>query len=140
MDMDIGVDGIFSVAVTCLHIDLSILPSSTIVTRWNKGLPRKVNFFIWRLHLDRLPTRLNLSKRGLEIDSILCPISKANVESNNHIFFHCEVASSVWDLIHLWCNISCPLTSSSHDWIVWIDNWPGCLQKDRLYVVIASMF
>ncbi|GJU60510.1 hypothetical protein Tco_1238276 [Tanacetum coccineum] len=107
----IGVHGVFSVADTRLHIDHSILSSSTIITRWNKGLPRK------------------------------CPICNANVESNDHNFFSCEVASSVWDLIRLWCNISCPLPSSSHDWIVWIDNWPGSsLQKDRLYVVIASMF
>ncbi|GJT75675.1 putative RNA-directed DNA polymerase, eukaryota, reverse transcriptase zinc-binding domain protein [Tanacetum coccineum] len=91
----IGEDGVFSVAATRLHIDHSILPSSSIETRWNKGLLRKVNIFIWRLRLDRLPTRLNLSKRGLEIDSILCPICNANVESNDHIFFNCEVASSV---------------------------------------------
>ncbi|GKC07706.1 RNA-directed DNA polymerase, eukaryota, reverse transcriptase zinc-binding domain protein [Tanacetum coccineum] len=88
-------DGVFSVAATRLHIDHSILPSSSIETRWNKGLPRKVNIFIWRLRLDRLPTRLHLSKRGLEIDSILCPICNANGESNDRIFFNYEVASSV---------------------------------------------
>ncbi|GKA19294.1 RNA-directed DNA polymerase, eukaryota, reverse transcriptase zinc-binding domain protein [Tanacetum coccineum] len=126
----VGVDGVFSVAATRLPIDHSILPSSTIETRWNKGLPKKVNIFIWRLHLDRLPTRLNLSKRGLEIDSILSPIRNANVESNDHIFFNCEVSSSVWDLIRLWCNISCPLPSSSHDWIAWIDNWPEIHGQD----------
>lgn len=137
----IGEDGLFSVAATRLHIDHSTLPSSSIGTRWNKGLPRKVNIFIWRLRLDRLPTRLNLSKRGLEIDSIMCPICNANVESNDHVFFNCEVASSVWCLIRSWCNLSCPLPSSSRDWLTWIDNLPGSsLKKDRLYVIIASMF
>ncbi|GJS68349.1 hypothetical protein Tco_0682914 [Tanacetum coccineum] len=57
-----GEDGVFSISATRLHIDHTILSSSNIETRWNKGLPRMVNIFIWRLHLDRLPTQLNLSK------------------------------------------------------------------------------
>ncbi|GKE47580.1 RNA-directed DNA polymerase, eukaryota, reverse transcriptase zinc-binding domain protein [Tanacetum coccineum] len=88
-------DGLFSVAVTRRHIDQVILPSVNIATRWNNVLPKKVNIFIWRLRLDRLPHRLNLSKRGLEIDFISCPICNNHVESNNHIFFSCDVASSV---------------------------------------------
>ncbi|GJT99289.1 hypothetical protein Tco_1094807, partial [Tanacetum coccineum] len=33
-----------------------------------------VNIFMWRMLLDSLPHRLNLSSRGLDIDSILCPL------------------------------------------------------------------
>ncbi|GKA54620.1 RNA-directed DNA polymerase, eukaryota, reverse transcriptase zinc-binding domain protein [Tanacetum coccineum] len=35
-------------------------------TTWDKSLPRKVNIFMWRLLLDRLPHRLNLSYQGIE--------------------------------------------------------------------------
>ena len=80
-------------------------------------------------------------RRGLEIESIMSPICNANVESNDHVYFNCEVAASVFCLIRSWCNISCPLPSSSRDWLAWIDTWPGSsLKKDRLYVIIASMF
>nr|GEX81130.1 RNA-directed DNA polymerase, eukaryota, reverse transcriptase zinc-binding domain protein [Tanacetum cinerariifolium] len=79
-------DGLFSVAVTRRHIDQVIIPSVNIATRWNNVLPKKVNIFIWLLRLDRLPHRLNISKRGLEIDSISCPICNNHVESNDRIF------------------------------------------------------
>ncbi|GJY39140.1 reverse transcriptase domain, reverse transcriptase zinc-binding domain protein [Tanacetum coccineum] len=60
-------DGLVSVAVTRRHIDQVILPSVNIATRWNTVLPKKVIIFIWRLRLDSLPHRLNLSKRGFGI-------------------------------------------------------------------------
>ncbi|GKC97240.1 RNA-directed DNA polymerase, eukaryota, reverse transcriptase zinc-binding domain protein [Tanacetum coccineum] len=53
-------DGIFSVHVTRAHLDSCMLPSLTPCTRWWKILPRKINVFVWRLTLDRLPTLLNL--------------------------------------------------------------------------------
>ncbi|GKB46995.1 2-methylene-furan-3-one reductase [Tanacetum coccineum] len=52
---------------------------------------RKVNVFMWRLSLDRLPHRLNLSSRGMDIPAISCPSCNTNVESANHIFFECDI-------------------------------------------------
>ncbi|GJW62013.1 hypothetical protein Tco_0111348 [Tanacetum coccineum] len=54
-------DDIFSVKEACRVIDDKILPSLATSTSWDKTLPRKVNIFMWRLMLDRLPHRLNLS-------------------------------------------------------------------------------
>nr|GFB08120.1 hypothetical protein [Tanacetum cinerariifolium] len=126
---------------TRAFIDQLLLPSLNTATRWNTCLPRKVNIFIWRLHLDRLPHRLNLSKRGLEIDSILCPICNNNVESIDHVFFSCEVASSAWRLLRIWCNIFDLSIPSYTNWISWIDNMPGSnVKKDRLFVIVTSMF
>nr|GEV29813.1 RNA-directed DNA polymerase, eukaryota [Tanacetum cinerariifolium] len=68
----IGNDGIYTVGDTRRHIDDHILPSIDVPTIWNKSLPRKVNVFMWSLRLDRLPNRFNLSRRGLDIDSIFC--------------------------------------------------------------------
>ncbi|GJV04764.1 RNA-directed DNA polymerase, eukaryota, reverse transcriptase zinc-binding domain protein [Tanacetum coccineum] len=121
----IGLDILFAVGFTRAYIDQLLLPSLNIATRWNTCLPRKVNIFICRMRLDRLPLRLNLSKRGLEIDSILCLICNNNVKSNNQVFFSCEVASSAWRLLRIWCNnsdLSMPLYT---DLISWIDNMSG---------------
>ncbi|GJS80309.1 DNA-directed DNA polymerase, partial [Tanacetum coccineum] len=62
-------DGNFSVSSICHHIDDHLLPSMASSTMWCKFIPMKVNIFMWRLSLDRLPHRFNLSSRGeLEYD------------------------------------------------------------------------
>ncbi|GKE42191.1 RNA-directed DNA polymerase, eukaryota, reverse transcriptase zinc-binding domain protein, partial [Tanacetum coccineum] len=64
-------------------------------TRWVKLVPIKINILAWKIYLDRLPTRLNLSGRGLDIPSILCPLCNEVVESTSHIFFSCSLARQV---------------------------------------------
>nr|GEX32878.1 putative RNA-directed DNA polymerase, eukaryota, reverse transcriptase zinc-binding domain protein [Tanacetum cinerariifolium] len=88
----LGYDGTFTAKYTRHHIDDTILPTLETSTVWCKNIPRKVNIFLWRLRLDRLPLRLNLSKRGLYIQSIMCPLCSNGVESNDHLLFMCEVA------------------------------------------------
>ncbi|GKE91855.1 hypothetical protein Tco_1572950, partial [Tanacetum coccineum] len=78
-------DGSFTVSSTRSYIDHHLLPSLNMETRRNKCLLRKVNIFIWRFRLDRLPHRVNLSKCGLDIASILCPICNLQVESNQSL-------------------------------------------------------
>ncbi|GKA46359.1 RNA-directed DNA polymerase, eukaryota, reverse transcriptase zinc-binding domain protein [Tanacetum coccineum] len=92
-------DGDLSVSNVRKHIDDCMLPNLLLCTRWYKVISRKVNIFMWRLFLDRLPLRLNLSSRGLDIDSILCPVCNMQVECNIHIFFSCDTTSVVWRLV-----------------------------------------
>ncbi|GJX23303.1 reverse transcriptase domain, reverse transcriptase zinc-binding domain protein [Tanacetum coccineum] len=66
-------DGMFSVSSTRKHIDSYFLPALDIPTQWNKIVPRKVNIFMWRFMLDRLPHRFNLSSRRIDIPTIGCP-------------------------------------------------------------------
>ncbi|GKA06654.1 RNA-directed DNA polymerase, eukaryota [Tanacetum coccineum] len=61
--------GMFSVKSTRVFIDDRILPVSTVPTRWIKLLPIKINVFAWKVSHDALPTRLQLSLRGMEKDS-----------------------------------------------------------------------
>ncbi|GKE16678.1 hypothetical protein Tco_1424255, partial [Tanacetum coccineum] len=53
--------GEFSVKSVRNLIDASLLPKSDVPTRWVKLIPIKVNILAWRIRLDRLPTRMNLS-------------------------------------------------------------------------------
>ncbi|GJV24060.1 RNA-directed DNA polymerase, eukaryota, reverse transcriptase zinc-binding domain protein [Tanacetum coccineum] len=76
-DMDkciwaVSQDGNFTVGSLRCLIDDHTLPSLVSKTTWEKFLPRKVNVFMWRLNLDRLPHRFNLSSRGIEIPKISC--------------------------------------------------------------------
>ncbi|GJZ40911.1 RNA-directed DNA polymerase, eukaryota [Tanacetum coccineum] len=71
---DVNGDGMFRVKDIRSSLDDIFLPSSALATRWVKYIPIKINIFIWRARLDRLPTRSNLANRGVVLDSLLCPI------------------------------------------------------------------
>ncbi|GKB19878.1 RNA-directed DNA polymerase, eukaryota, reverse transcriptase zinc-binding domain protein [Tanacetum coccineum] len=101
---NLGPNGTFTVKDARNIIDQKALPSLPS-TSWDKIIPRKVNIFMWRLSLDRLPHRLNLSLRGMDIPAISCSSCNANVESANHIFFECIIASDLWKLAYRWCEI-----------------------------------
>ncbi|GJR76960.1 putative RNA-directed DNA polymerase [Tanacetum coccineum] len=65
------------------------------VTLWNKRVPKKVNIFIWRALQGKLPVREELDKRGIDLDSLLCPCCDTLVESCNHSLVLCDLAWSV---------------------------------------------
>ncbi|GJR27317.1 ankyrin repeat-containing protein ITN1-like protein [Tanacetum coccineum] len=79
--------GVFSVASIRRFIDDQRLLTMDSKTLWIKSVPIKVNILAWKIKLEALPTRFNISRRGIEIDSILCPICDRGVESTEHIFF-----------------------------------------------------
>ncbi|GJY17363.1 putative RNA-directed DNA polymerase, eukaryota, reverse transcriptase zinc-binding domain protein [Tanacetum coccineum] len=71
----------FSAASVRLLIDSRTLDTDNVATRWNRSIPIKVNMFLWRLKLNKLPSRVNLDRRGIEVDSILCPSCLEDIES-----------------------------------------------------------
>ncbi|GKB81479.1 RNA-directed DNA polymerase, eukaryota, reverse transcriptase zinc-binding domain protein, partial [Tanacetum coccineum] len=95
--------GSFSVASIRSLVDHHTLDMDQEVTRWNSFIPIKVNVFLWRLKLNKLPSRVNLDRKGIELDSMLCPICHGDVETVNHIFFNCDMAKDLWSLLASWC-------------------------------------
>ncbi|GJZ66555.1 RNA-directed DNA polymerase, eukaryota [Tanacetum coccineum] len=89
--------GEFSVASVRRPVDERWLPEVSTKTLWINVVPIKVN--VWKVKLDCLPARLNISRRGMNIDSILCPICDKAVESTSHIFFVCHIARDVFHKI-----------------------------------------
>ncbi|GJX70795.1 RNA-directed DNA polymerase, eukaryota [Tanacetum coccineum] len=75
--------GEFSVASVRNFIDDHRLTGSPHKTRWVKVVPIKINVMALKVRFDFLPTRLNLSRRGLELQSILCPNCNKEVESTS---------------------------------------------------------
>ncbi|XP_071728466.1 uncharacterized protein [Rutidosis leptorrhynchoides] len=131
--MDISVRG------TREYVDDQVLPSSSLYTIWLKQVPRKINVYLWRLALDRLPTRLNLLRRGIEIQTIRCVSCDIAIESIHHVMFDCEVASDLWRRIRIWTEMSLPIFSEWVDWIAWYEEWRESEDtKVRLYVIVAS--
>ncbi|GJV75699.1 RNA-directed DNA polymerase, eukaryota [Tanacetum coccineum] len=113
-------DGVFSVASIRKEIDGNRFQDISLPTRWIKSVPIKVNIIAWKVKSNALPTRFNISRRGMDIDSIVCPICNAGVESTNHIFFQCVVVRQIMRKISSWWNIDYSDVNSYEEWRVWL--------------------
>ncbi|GKB03278.1 RNA-directed DNA polymerase, eukaryota [Tanacetum coccineum] len=112
----------FSVKSSRILIDNTILPKAEVPTRWLRVVPIKVNVHAWRVCLDKLPTRANLSLRGMDIPSIACPLCNSAVESTSHIFFACPLARQVWRKFLIWWELEDVPFNSYKEWLNWIAN------------------
>ncbi|GKB82119.1 reverse transcriptase domain, reverse transcriptase zinc-binding domain protein [Tanacetum coccineum] len=75
---------------------------ATAQTRWNKNLPIKINVFSWRLIRDRMPTHFNLDLRGIVVDSTRFPVCDEAIETSQHLFVECTIASSLCSMVATW--------------------------------------
>ena len=128
--------GNLSVSSIRHHVDDHLLRSMASPNRWCKLIPRKVNIFMWCLSLDRLPHRFNLSSRGLDIQSIMCPMCNEQLEYLNHVFFLCATASKVWRLIRIWSGQRSPFCSLTVTGTLGL--FRGMLQK--IQRIVLSLF
>ncbi|GJS32258.1 RNA-directed DNA polymerase, eukaryota [Tanacetum coccineum] len=113
-------DGVFSVASIRKEIDGNRFQDVSLPTRWVKSVPIKVNIIAWKVKSNALSTRFNISRRGMNIDSIVCRICNAGVESTNHIFFQCVVVRQIMRKISSWWNIDYSDVNSYEEWRVWL--------------------
>ncbi|XP_071687062.1 uncharacterized protein [Rutidosis leptorrhynchoides] len=99
--------GQFSTNVfTCLlNEKLLRLNAHIVSTARNNFLPQKVNIFIWRKKLKRLPFRDELDKRGVDLDTLLCPICSSAIECVEHALLTCPFAMDVWSRVRRWWGI-----------------------------------
>ncbi|GJY51651.1 RNA-directed DNA polymerase, eukaryota [Tanacetum coccineum] len=92
---DLSGDGVFRVKEVRKFIDDLFLPSISVPTRWSSFIPIKVNVFVWRSRLDCLPTRVNLVRRGVHVESSICPICFSCDEDVHHTLFCCDLARPI---------------------------------------------
>nr|GFB46584.1 RNA-directed DNA polymerase, eukaryota [Tanacetum cinerariifolium] len=64
--------GLFRVCDICNMLDEKFRRKVEVATRWVKYIPMKINIFAWKVCLDRLPTRLNLAHRDVQVSSLDC--------------------------------------------------------------------
>nr|GEV09018.1 RNA-directed DNA polymerase, eukaryota [Tanacetum cinerariifolium] len=118
----LSLKGDFSVTSANTLIDDSFLPSVGNETRWVNFIPIKINVFAWKVCLDKLPTRFNLSLRGLDIPSILCPICHSTGESSSHLFFSCNVARLLQSKVARWWDLVVLDIHLYDDWLSWFSS------------------
>nr|GEX85872.1 RNA-directed DNA polymerase, eukaryota [Tanacetum cinerariifolium] len=86
-------------------LDEIFLPSVADATRWVKYIPIKMNVFAWCARLDRFSARSNLVRRGVVLDSSLCPLCGLVPEDIHHILFRCDTAKLVFHRICRWWDL-----------------------------------
>ncbi|GJU50880.1 RNA-directed DNA polymerase, eukaryota, reverse transcriptase zinc-binding domain protein [Tanacetum coccineum] len=115
---------IFSVNSMRKTISNILVDPTSQQTRWNKLLPSKVNILVKRIANKRLPTRANLDKRGIDLDSILCPMCNNDIETESHILVSCPIAQSVWKDLFTWWKLSNSHLSALEDVFSLVDRTP----------------
>lgn len=85
-------DGDFTVKeLTAIIEDQNIIErQSNQETIWNKLVPKKINVFVWRVTKGRLSVRVELEKRGIDLDTMLCPRCDEHIETVNHALVLCK--------------------------------------------------
>ncbi|GKV47542.1 hypothetical protein SLEP1_g54439 [Rubroshorea leprosula] len=88
-----------------LATDQSGPSGSTIFKRiWNPILPTKVSAFNWQLMLDRIPTKVNLLRRGIikDLKESKCVICEEQEEDSAHLFLRCRMTQWLWEACAKW--------------------------------------
>nr|GEX63552.1 RNA-directed DNA polymerase, eukaryota [Tanacetum cinerariifolium] len=93
---DLNDDCVFRVKEVRTILHDIFLPSAADATRWVKYIPIKLNVFAWLARLDRLPTRSNLVRKGVVLDSSLCPLCGLVPEDIHHVLFRYDTAKLVF--------------------------------------------
>jgi len=131
--------GDFTVSETRAYIYKLTLPFGHALIRWSKLVPIKVNILVWKIAIDRIPTRENLDKKGMDVPNVLCGVCDLNFESTNHIFFRCELAKEVWLQLGRWSNLDPVVLDSYVDWKVWFEGLRlKMIHEDFLQVVLYT--
>ncbi|GKA36318.1 phospholipase-like protein [Tanacetum coccineum] len=86
---------------------------------------------------DVLPTRMNLSRRGIDIQAISCPICDYGVESSEHLFFRCNMIRDIGKQIVRWWNINYEEVSSYEEWKTWLTS---CRMAPKLKQVFEGVW
>jgi len=60
----------------------------------------------WRIVKVKMPTRVNLQRRGIIIPSLLCPLCNEVEESITHLFGESMIAFQVWSMISNWVGLN----------------------------------
>ncbi|GKV05284.1 hypothetical protein SLEP1_g17314 [Rubroshorea leprosula] len=95
--------------------------ASTFKRVWNPILPNKIAAFNWQVLLNRIPTKLNLLKRGCAKgwakgwEDSKCVMCEAEGEDSDHLFLKCRLVKWLWKACAAWWGINVRLENNCWD-------------------------
>lgn len=73
---------------------------------WKLRVPHKIKVFLWKVHLDIIPTRFFLLKRGIiPLGMEQCALCSLMIENIDHLFYQCSYSRMLWLEIFAWWNL-----------------------------------
>ncbi|XP_071687589.1 uncharacterized protein [Rutidosis leptorrhynchoides] len=127
--------GEYTVKACSALLDQQVLGSaaSNCGTLHNPLVPKKVEIFVWRVLKNRIPVRIELDKRGMDLHSVRCPLCDDALESVDHSLILCKHVRDIWTRVYKWWGVgnfsgvslssilddSSPLASSSFGKMIW---------------------
>ncbi|XP_076902911.1 uncharacterized protein LOC143557812 [Bidens hawaiensis] len=97
--------GEFSVSSVKKLLAAAPSPISQVKMHWKVWTPMKCKLLVWRSIINRLPTKDELSKRGVILQNHLCELCDMDVETNTHLFTGCFFTAEVWNGVEAWCRL-----------------------------------
>ncbi|GJT94027.1 RNA-directed DNA polymerase, eukaryota, reverse transcriptase zinc-binding domain protein [Tanacetum coccineum] len=85
-----------------------------------KCVPIKINVLAWKIKTDALPTRFNISRRGIDIQDMSCPICDNAIESMDHLFFRCGLVRDIANKVLSRWNLDHTNLNSYAEWKSWL--------------------
>ncbi|KAJ0860073.1 putative reverse transcriptase zinc-binding domain-containing protein [Helianthus annuus] len=113
------------------------------IMKWCGWATAKVNTLVWRCISGRIPTRIELAKRGVQVGSVSCPFCGYMEETANHIFVTCITAKAIWWLVGVWLKNTDLLACSTVKEILavaWGVNLPTIQKKAFSCVIMAAIW
>ncbi|XP_071689109.1 uncharacterized protein [Rutidosis leptorrhynchoides] len=97
-------NGLFSTGTLADWISSKLLLSghNNGETLRNNLVPKEIEVFTWRARKKRLPVLFELDKRGVDLNSVCCPLCDGDIESVNHSLILCKQAFDVWCKVFEW--------------------------------------
>lgn len=106
-------NGIFSSALAYSLSDNSHQANNRWTTLRSIKIPHRIRLFLWQSEHQRLPTLVLLERRSIIRDAT-CQWCSQSVETQEHLFFDCSLATFSWSVFKNWTNFLLPSFSEFH--------------------------
>ncbi|GKV10561.1 hypothetical protein SLEP1_g21905 [Rubroshorea leprosula] len=92
---------------------------------WNPHIPTKVSAFSWLVTQDRIPSEVNLWRKGVlrDVSMIMCKMCEEGDESTRHLFLHYHIANILWGRCCRWWGVEGVLAESCSEAFVQHKGW-----------------
>lgn len=82
---------------------------------WKEKAPLKIHTFGWRVFLNKLPTKDQLTKRGIlqGVQDKVCVFCCEENEDIHYLLLHCTITRKVWEVVDSWLGICSMVGSNS---------------------------
>ncbi|KAJ0805638.1 putative RNA-directed DNA polymerase [Helianthus annuus] len=115
------------------EVGIRNLSDGRFIYNWCKWVPNKCNVFMWRAELDRLPTKLALRRRSINVEDMGCSLCGEGVETVDHLFTACSVSCGVWSVVSNWCKVPQIFAFTFKDLLELGSNISGSIAKKKAF-------